>query len=172
MPNAIDLMVSAMRAGHSLIGALGTVATDAPEPIRREFRLCFEEQNFGMDLRVAMANLLHRVPLPDLRIVVTAILIQKESGGNLAESLEKTAQVIRGRFRLRDQIRIQTAQSRATGAILATMPVFLGTVLYFVNPRYMRLLVTDPLGRKMMAFGAIMNVLGLLLIRKIVRIRL
>ena len=171
MPNALDLMVSALRAGHSLIGALGTVATDAPEPIRREFRLCFEEQNFGMDLRLAMANLLHRVPLPDLHICVTAIMIHKESGGNLAESLEQTGQIIRGRFRLRDQMRVQTAQGRATGAILTIMPLVLGIVLYVANPRYINVLLTHPLGHKMMAFGAVMNLLGLLLIQRIVRVR-
>jgi len=172
MPDALDLMVSGLRAGHSLIGVLGLVASEAPEPIRREFKLCFEEQNFGLDLRTAMDNLMQRVPLPDLRIVSTAILIQKESGGNLAEVLEKTGFVIRERFRLRDEIRIHTAQSRLTGAILAIMPLALGCILYVQNPAYMSLLFTRPAGHKMLFAGAFLNTCGLLLIRKIVRIKI
>ena len=98
LPEALDLMVSALRAGHSLVAALGLVAHESPDPIGAEFRICFEEQNYGLELRTAMSNLLTRVPLQDLRIVVTAILIQKESGGNLAEVLDKTAYVIRERY--------------------------------------------------------------------------
>jgi tight adherence protein B len=172
LPDALDLMVSALRAGHSMVGALGIVANDAQEPIRREFRLCFEEQNFGVDLREAMANLLLRMPLPDLRMIVTAILIQKESGGNLAEALEKTGYLIRERFKLRDQIKVHTAQSRLTAAILITAPFALGTILYFQNPAYMMLLFSRPLGHKMMAVGAVLNVTGLLVIRKITKVRM
>jgi tight adherence protein B len=172
LPDALDLMVSSLRAGHSMVGALGMVANDAKEPIRREFRLCFEEQNFGVDLREAMANLLLRMPLPELRIIVTAILIQKESGGNLAEALEKTSSLIRERFKLRDQIKVHTAQSRFTAAILTGLPFALGTILYFQNPTYMNLLFSRPLGHKMMAVGALLNLLGLLVIRKIIKVRM
>jgi tight adherence protein B len=172
LPDALDLMVSALRAGHSMIGALGIVAAESREPIRREFRLCFEEQNFGIDLREAMANMLLRVPLPDLRIIVTAILIQKESGGNLAEALEKTGYLIRERFKLRAQIKVHTAQSRFTAVILTVVPYALGTVLYFENPSYMMLLFSRPLGHKMMAVGVVLNAVGLLVIRRIIKIRM
>ena len=172
LPDALELMVSALRAGHSMTSALGIIANEAHEPIRHEFRLCFEEQNFGMDLREAMANLLSRVPLPDLRMIVTAILIQKESGGNLAEVLEKTGLLIRERFRLRGQIKVHSAQARLTGGILSAGPFVLGVILYFENPAYMSLLFSRAQGHKMMAVGAVLNVLGLLIIRKIIRIRI
>jgi tight adherence protein B len=171
LPDAIDLMVSALRAGNSIMGALGIVASDAPAPIRREFRICFDEQSYGVDMRTAMANLFARVPLPDVRIITTAILIQKESGGNLAEVLEKTALVIRDRFRLYEQIQVNSAQGRLTGWILAVMPLALGSILFMVNRAYIQLLFTTPPGHKMMAIGAAMNLVGLLVIRKIVRIR-
>jgi tight adherence protein B len=171
LPDAIDLIVSALRAGNSTMGALGIVANDAPEPIRREFRICFDEQSYGVDMRAAMENLVNRVPLADMRIITTAILIQKESGGNLAEVLDKTADVIRGRFRLRDQIRVHSAQGRLTGWILSAMPVGLGILMFLLNPKYIMLLFTHPVGRKFVAAGVTMNVLGLLVIRKIVRIK-
>src|SRR3954447_9615814 len=123
LPDSIDLMVSALRAGNSTMGALGIVASEAPEPVRREFRTCFDEQSYGVDMRAAMENLVSRVPLADVRIITTAILIQKESGGNLAEVLDKTAHVIRDRFRLRAQVRVHSAQGRLTGWILSAMPL-------------------------------------------------
>src|SRR4051794_23504475 len=171
LPAALDLMVSALRAGNSTMGALGIVASEAPEPVRREFRICFDEQNYGVDLRAAMENLMNRVPLPDVRIITTAILIQKESGGNLAEVLDKTANVIRERFRLRDQVRVHSAQGRLTGWILSAMPLVMGILLFFLYPKYIMILLTRPLGHKLMAVGAVMNVLGLLVIQKIVRIK-
>jgi tight adherence protein B len=171
LPDAIDLMVSALRAGNSTMGALGIVARDAPEPIRREFRICFEEQSYGVDLRAAIANLVSRIPLPDLRIITTAILIQKESGGNLAQVLDNTANVIRARFRLLDQIRVHSAQGRLTGWILAGMPLALGLLISVVNPQYIQVLLTRPLGHRLMAIGAVMNLTGLLVIRKIIRIK-
>jgi len=115
-------MVSALRAGHSLVAALRLVAHESPDPIGGEFRICFEEQNYGLELRTAMENLVTRVPLQDLRIVATAILIQKESGGNLAEVLEKAANLIRERFKLKRQVRVHTAQGRLTGWILSRRP--------------------------------------------------
>jgi tight adherence protein B len=172
LPDSIDLMVSALRAGNSTMGALGIVASQAPEPVRGEFRTCFDEQSYGVDLRAAMENLLARIPLPDLHIITTAILIQKESGGNLAEILDKTAHTIRDRFRLHDQIRVHTAHGRFTGWVLSILPLAMGIVLYFVYPQYIELLFTQPLGHKMMAGGAILNLIGLLMIRKIIRIQI
>jgi tight adherence protein B len=171
LPDTLDLMVSAMRAGYSMVAAFGHAASEAPEPIGREFRLCFEEQNFGVDLRVAAYNLVRRVPLQELRIVTTAMIINKESGGNLAEVLEKTSLIIRERTRIRQQIRVHTAQGRLTGQILSVLPVALGVLLYIINPDYMGLLIAKPLGQKMMVAAGIMNVLGMLIIRKIVNIQ-
>lgn len=168
MPEALDLMVSALRAGHSLVAALSLVATESPEPIGGEFRICFDEQNYGLELRTAMNNFLTRVPLQDLRIVVTAILIQKESGGNLAEVLDKTAYVIRERYRLKRQVRVHTAQGRLTGWILSLLPIVLGAALYLVNPDAMSLLWKREIGIKLLYAAAALTVVGGLIIRKIV----
>jgi tight adherence protein B len=168
LPEALDLMVSALRAGHSLVAALRLVAYESPEPICGEFRICFDEQNYGLELRSAMENMVNRVPLQDLRIVVTAILIQKESGGNLAEVLDKAAYLIRERFRLRRQIRVHTAQGRMTGWILSFLPLILGVALYLLNPATMSLLWTRPIGVKLLYASAVMTVTGALIIRKIV----
>jgi tight adherence protein B len=168
LPEALDLIVGALRAGHSLVAALRLVAQESPEPIGGEFRICFEEQNYGLELRTAMENLVTRVPLQDLRIVATAILIQKESGGNLAEVLDKAAMVIRDRFRLRRQVRVHTAQGRLTGMILSLLPVVLGFLLYMVNPETMRLLWTRPIGLDLLYGMVIMTTIGGLIIRKIV----
>lgn len=168
LPDALDLMVSALRAGHSLVAALRMVALEAPEPLASEFRTCYDEQNYGLELRAAMDNLLERVPLQDLKIVMTAILIQKESGGNLAEVLQKATQVIRERFRLRRQVRTHTAQGRLTGMILSLLPIVLGIGLYLVDPKTMSTLWTNPLGIKLLYTAGIMMTLGGLIIRKIV----
>jgi tight adherence protein B len=168
LPEALDLMVSALRAGHSLVAALRLVAYESPEPLSGEFRICFDEQNYGLELRTAMENLVNRVPLQDLRIVITGILIQKESGGNLAEVLDKTAYVIRERFRLRKQVRVHTAQGRLTGWILSFLPVVLGLALYFVNPQNMSLLWTREIGQRLLMASGAMTITGALIIRKIV----
>jgi tight adherence protein B len=171
LPAALDLIVSGLRSGHSLVSAMNLVARETPDPIGREFRICFDEQNYGLELRAAMHNLVQRVPIQDLRIVTTAILIQKETGGNLAEVLERCGQVIRERFRLKKEIRIRTAQGRLTGLILTLLPLILGFLLFLLNPQHMRLLWTRPLGLKMLYASGVMTVVGGLIIRKIVRIR-
>lgn len=170
LPETLDLMVSALRAGHSLVSALGLVAKETSDPVGSEFRICFEEQNYGLDLRVAMANLVTRVPIQDLRIVTTAILIQKESGGNLAEVLDKASYVIRERFRLKRQVRVHTAQGRLTGWILTFLPLVLGIALYLVNPTTMRILWTNPIGIKLLYASVIMTLIGALIIRKIINV--
>lgn len=169
LPEALDLMVSALRSGHSLMSALGLVANEAPDPIGGEFRVCCDEQTYGLALRTAMDNLITRVPIQDLRIVVTAILIQKESGGNLAEVLDKASRVIRERFRLKRQVRVHTAQGRLTGWILSFLPVVLGLGLYLVNPKTMSLLWTREIGIKLLYAATGMTIVGGLIIRKIVR---
>ena len=170
LPEACDMMVSALRAGQSLIAAMGMVARECTDPIGIEFRTCFEEQNFGLELKTAIDNLIHRVPLQDLRIVCTAILIQKESGGNLAEVLDKTAHVIRERFRLRREVATRTAQGRMTGYVLTLLPVVLGFALYMINPDMMSLLWKRDLGIKLLWAASIMIVIGGLIIRKIVNL--
>jgi tight adherence protein B len=170
MPEAVDLMVSALRSGHSLASALGLVGHESPDPIGSEFRICFEEQNYGLELRVALDHLTSRVPLQDLKIIVAAILIQKESGGNLAEVLDKTAQVIRERFRLKREIQTYTAQGRLTGWILTILPLVLGCALYFISPDNMSLLWKRELGIKLLYAAGAMIILGGLVIRQIVNI--
>lgn len=171
LPPALDLMVSGLRSGHSLISAVNLVARESPEPIGPEFRICFEEQNYGLELRTALDNLARRVPIQDVRIVVTAILIQKETGGNLAEVLDKCSHVIRERFRLRKEIRVRTAQGRLTGLILTLLPIVLGFLMFLVNPKHVSLLWTTPMGLKMLYSSVVMTCIGGLFIRKIVRIR-
>lgn len=168
LPEALDLMVSAMRAGHSLNSSMDLVAHEMSDPIGGEFRICFDEQNYGLELKTAMNNLVSRAPLQDLKMVVTAILIQKESGGNLAEVLDKVAYVIRERFRLKRQVRVHTAQGRMTGWILSVLPLVLGTGLYFINPDSMSLLWHRAIGIKLLWASGIMTVIGALVIRKIV----
>jgi len=168
LPEALDLMVSGLRAGHSLNAALRLVAQETPDPIGSEFRICFEEQNYGLELRVALENLLTRIPLQDLRIMATAILIQKESGGNLAEVLEKTSTIIRERFKLKRQVLVHTAQGRLTGWILSLLPIGLGLALYFIDPNTMSILWTRKIGQELMMLSAVMTIIGGLIIRKIV----
>jgi tight adherence protein B len=168
LPEALDLICSALRVGHSLNSALGLVTRECPDPVGTEFRVCFDEQNYGLELKTALENMTNRVPVQDLRIVVTGILIQKESGGNLAEVLEKAAEVIRERFRLKREILTHTAQGRLTGVVLTLLPIFLGCALYFVNPEMMSLLWTREIGVKLLYAAGAMIVIGGLIIRKIV----
>jgi tight adherence protein B len=168
LPEALDLMVSALRAGHSLIAAMGLVSRECADPIGTEFRICFEEQNYGLEMKTAIDNLLTRIPMQDLRIVATAIMIQKETGGNLAEVLDKVGWVIRERFRLKRQVMTHTAQGRLTGIVLTLLPVVLGIALYFVNPELMSILWTRPIGIKLLWTASIMIVIGGLIIRHIV----
>jgi tight adherence protein B len=170
LPEALNLMVSGLRAGHSLISALGLVASECPDPVKSEFRLCFEEQNYGVELKTAFDNMIRRVPEHDLKIVTSAIMIQRESGGNLAELLDKASETIRERFRLKRQIKTHTAAGRMTGLILSCLPVFLGILLYFINPDLMSILWKSPLGIKLMWVSGGMTVLGGLIIRRIINI--
>jgi tight adherence protein B len=171
LPEALGMMVSALRVGHSLIASLGAVAQDSREPISGEIRKCFEEQNYGVDLRTALVNLTQRAPIQDFRIFVAAVLIQKESGGNLAEVLEKVAETTRERFRLKKQVSVHTAQGRMTGWILSLLPVGLGFAMYLVNPDGMSILWKSSVGLKLLYTAIGMDIAGALIIRKIVRIR-
>ena len=170
LPESLDLMVSGLRAGHSLLAAMALVSKECPEPIKSEFRICFEEQNYGLEMKSALDNLLNRVPLQDLKITATAILIQKESGGNLAEVLDKTAYVIRERFRLKRQIMVHTAQGRLTGVILTALPVVLGIGIYIVDPGMISILWHRAIGIKMLWGAAGLIALGGFVIHRIVDI--
>ncbi|MGA2715016.1 MAG: type II secretion system F family protein [Bryobacteraceae bacterium] len=170
LPEALGMMVSALRVGHSLIAALGAVAQESPEPIGGEMRKCFEEQNYGVDLRTALVHLTARAPIQDFRIFVAAVMIQKESGGNLAEVLEKVVHTTRERFRLKKQVSVHTAQARMTGWVLSILPVALGIAMYMVNPDGVSILWKRPVGLKMLYASAGMDIAGALIIRKIVGI--
>ncbi len=170
LPEALDLMVSGLRAGHSLLAAMALVARECGDPVGGEFKLCFEEQNYGLEMTRALDNLLLRIPLQDMKITATAIMIQKESGGNLAEVLDKTSHVIRERFRLKRQIQVHTAQGRLTGWILTLLPVVLGIAIYFVDPGMISILWHRDIGIKMLWGAAGITALGGFVIHHIVDI--
>jgi tight adherence protein B len=147
------------------------VGDEVPDPVGSEFRKTFDEQNFGLELKESLYNLTERVPLQDVRIIITAILIQRETGGNLAEVLEKAARVIRERYRLKRQIRTHTAQGRLTGWILSLLPLLLGIALFLVRPEFMSTLWTTDRGRRWLVMATIMMIIGAIIIRRIIRIR-
>jgi len=171
LPDAIDLMSRALRAGHSITSAVEMIAQEVSPPLGPEFRRLFEEQNFGLPLREAMLNLASRVPLADLQFLVTAILVQKETGGNLVEVLDKTAAVLRDRMRLQGQLRIYTAQGKMTGWILCILPFVVFGVISLLNRQYARILIDNPLGQKLVIVGMIFMACGVLVIRKIIDIK-
>jgi len=169
-PEALDLLGRAVRAGHAFTTGLELIATECTAPISTEFRTTFEEQNLGLPLRDSLLNLTERVPLVDVRMFVTALLIQKETGGNLAEILDELARVIRERFQIYREVNIKTAQGKLTAAILIAMPLIMMAVLGAVNPAYIRILFNDPLGRIALIGAAGLQLLGSLLLWKIVHI--
>jgi tight adherence protein B len=171
LPEAIDLLARALRAGHALTAAIEMVSKEIADPVGTEFRRVFEEQNFGLPIREALINLANRIPVADLQFLVTAMLVQKETGGNLAEVLDKTGTVIRERSRLLGQLRIYTAQGRMTGWILGLLPFIVFLLMNFVNPNYAHTLTSDPMGRKAIWLGFGLMVLGVWMIRKIVDIK-
>lgn len=171
LPEAIDLMSRGLRAGQALPAVIESVAQEAEDPLRSEFRRAADEQSFGLPFREAMLNLSRRVPVRDLQFLVTAILVQKETGGNLAEILDKTSHVIRERVRVAGQLRIRTAQGRLTGAILVAVPFVIFIGMNLLHPGYGKVLFETPSGQKMVTYAAIMMVLGILMIRKIVNVK-
>jgi tight adherence protein B len=169
-PEALDLLGRAVRAGHAFTTGLEMITKECSEPIAGEFRAVFEEQNFGLPLRDAMLNLTDRVPLLDVRFFVTALLIQKETGGNLAEILDGLARVIRDRFRIHREVKTRTAQGRMTAGILLAIPPFMMFALGAANPQYMRPLYEDPVGPVILAIAAVFQVAGAALLWKIINI--
>lgn len=170
LPEAIDLLGRAIRAGHPLSMGLRMVGDESPEPIAAQFRRVAEEQRFGMPFEDSLLSLVDRVPLVDVRILTTAMMIQHEVGGNLAETLDNIAKTIRSRFTLRRQLRVYTAQGRMSGYILAALPPAVGTVIYMLDPTYIRLLFTEPMGRFMLAAAVVLQICGFLWIRRIISI--
>lgn len=169
-PEAIELIARAMRAGHGLGVGLGMVADELPQPVGREFRLLYDWQNFGMSLPDALHKFAERIPVLDARFFVTAVLTQRESGGNLAEVLDNLAKVIRDRFRVRRQIRVLSAHGRITGAVLSGLPPALAFYFMIVRPDYIMELVNDPLGVKMVVGALLLQIAGMLIIRRLVDI--
>ncbi len=167
-PEAIDLLSRALRAGHAFTTGLSMVADEMPEPVGTEFRLAYDRQNFGMPMPEALKSLGERVPLLDARFFVTAVLTQREAGGNLAEVLDNLASVIRERFKVKRQVRVLTAHARITGWVLALLPPSLGVALTLLAPQHMSLLWTDPTGIRMVVVALVLQVVGTLIIRKMV----
>jgi tight adherence protein B len=169
-PEAIDLMARALRAGHALPTALQMVSDEIPAPVGAEFRLLFDQQNFGMSLPEALKAFGSRIPLIDARFFVTAVLTQREAGGNLSEVLDKLSAVIRDRFKVKRQVRAVSAHGRITGAVLMALPPVTAGVLFILSPTHIRLLVDDPLGVQMVVGGVTLQAIGIVWIRRILQV--
>jgi tight adherence protein B len=169
-PEAIDLISRALRAGHALTTGLGMVADEIPAPVGTEFRRLYDEQNFGMSLPDAMRAMARRVPVLDARFFVTAVLTQRESGGNLSEVLDNLASVMRERFKLKRQIRVISAHGRISAWVLAGLPPALAAILFLLSPNFMRILWDDPLGVRLILIAVTLQITGTIIISRMVRI--
>ena len=170
-PEALDLMSRALKAGHAFTTGLAMIAEEMPKPIGPEFKLLHDHQNFGMPLPDALKEFAQRIPLLDARFFVTAVLIHRESGGNLSEILDNLGSVIRDRFKIKRQIRVISAHGRLTGYVLVGVPPALAFVLFLVNPGHLKTLMGDPLGVKLIITAIVLQLTGTLIIRKLVRIQ-
>jgi len=169
-PEALDLIARALKAGHAFATGLKMVADEMEEPVGPEFRKTFDEQNFGLPLKDSLENLTVRIPVLDVRFFATAVLIQRETGGNLSEILENLAHVVRERFKILRQVRVYTAHGRMTGYVLLALPAFLSVALMFINPDHMNLLFRERMGQQMLMGAIVMQTCGFLWIKKIVKI--
>jgi tight adherence protein B len=169
-PEALDLLSRGIRAGHAFSAGMKMVADEIGEPVGPEFRKAFDEQNYGLPLKESLNNLSDRIPLLDVRFFSTAVLIQRETGGNLSEILDTLANVVRERFKIRRQVRVHTAHGRFTGWVLMALPVFLAVALTFINPDHMKVLFEDPIGQKMIMASIVMQVIGFFWIKKVIKI--
>ncbi len=170
-PEAIDTLARAVRAGHAFTTALEMITDEVAEPVAGEFRQLYEEQKFGMPVRDALLNLTERMPLVDVKFFVTAVMLQRETGGNLAEILDNLSYVIRERFKIQRQVRVYTAQGRLTMALLMGMPPIIVTVMLVLNPSFIRPLFSDPIGHTLLVAGLTLQTIGYFVIRKIIRIQ-
>lgn len=169
LPDCIEMCARSLRAGHSIIAAIDIVADQAAEPAKMEFREVFRKQNYGLSLRDALMQMLDRVPSMDLHVMVTGILVQKDTGGNLAEILDRIVAVIRERLRIQGELKTNTAQGRLTGWILCLLPIVLLLAINVINPGYSSVLFHNPLGKKITYIGLMLLVAGTILIRQIIR---
>jgi len=168
LAEGIDTMARSLRAGHSVVAAIGIVAEQGPAHVCTEFAEVFKKQNFGLPMRECLMQMLDRVPSQDLRVLVTGILVQKDTGGNLAEILDRTVYVIRERVRIKGEIKTHTAQGRLTGWILCLLPVVMLVLINLINPGYSDVLFHDPVGQKMLMAGVVLLCMGGLTIRHII----
>jgi tight adherence protein B len=169
-PEALDLIARALKAGHAFSTGLKMVADEMPEPVGPEFRKTFDEQNFGLPMKDALDNLTQRIPHIDVRFFATAVLIQRETGGNLAEILENLAHVVRERFKILRQVRVYTAHGRLTGYVLLALPAVLCIALSFINPDHMNLLFRERIGQMLLMTALVMQAVGYFWIRQVVKI--
>ena len=169
-PEALDLIARALKAGHAFATGLKMVADEMEEPVGPEFRKTFDEQNLGLPLKDALENLTLRIPILDVRFFATAVLIQRETGGNLSEILENLAHVVRERFKILRQVRVYTAHGRLTGYVLLALPAFLGVALSFINPEHMNLLFRERMGQMMLIAAMVMQFIGYMWIKQVVKI--
>lgn len=172
LPDALDLISRALSAGHAFSEALYMVSLEMPEPIATEFRKAYEEQNLGLSVKLALENLTQRIPLLDLKMCVTAVLIQRETGGNLAEILEKVSYTIRERFRILGDLKTLTTSSRMSAWLLCALPIGVALAVTFLNPEYMSVLWKDPRGHYLIALALFMQITGMLIVRKILKIKI
>ena len=169
-PEALDLIARALKAGHAFATGLKMAADELPEPVGPEFRKTFDEQNFGLPLKDALENLTLRIPLLDVRFFATAVLIQRETGGNLSEILENLAHVVRERFKILRQVRVYTAHGRFTGYVLLALPAVLGIALSFINPDHMNMLFRERMGQMLLLFAIVMQTIGFIWIKQVIKI--
>ncbi|HXH05194.1 MAG TPA: type II secretion system F family protein [Vicinamibacterales bacterium] len=169
-PEALDLVARALKAGHGFASGLKMVAEELDEPVGPEFRKTFDEQNFGLPLKDALQNLTDRIPLLDVKFFATAVLIQRDTGGNLAEILENLAHVVRERFKILRQVRVYTAHGRLTGYVLLALPAALAVALMFINPDHMNLLFRERIGQTLLVIAIVLQTVGYFWIRRIVKI--
>ncbi len=170
-PEAIDTLARAVRAGHAFTTALEMIANEVSEPVAGEFRQLYEEQKFGLPVRDALLNLADRIPLVDIKFFVTAVMLQRETGGNLAEILDNLSYVIRERFKILRQVRVHTAQGRLTMVLLMALPPTIVVLMQLLNPGFIRPLFTDPLGHALIVGGITLQTMGYFVIRRIIRIQ-
>ena len=169
-PEALDLLSRAVRAGHAFSAGMKMVADELDDPVGPEFRKAFDEQNYGLPLKESLNGLAERIPLLDVKFFATAVLIQRETGGNLAEILDNLANVVRERFKIRRQVRVHTAHGRFTGYVLMALPAFLAVALMFINPEHMNLLFEERIGQMMILACIVMQGIGFIWIKQIVKI--
>ena len=169
-PEALDLLARALRAGHAFQTSLGMVADEVAEPVGPEFKKTFDQQNFGLPLKECLFELADRMPLLDVRFFATAVTIQRETGGNLAEILDNLAYVVRERFKILRQVRVHTAHGRFTGYVLLALPAVLGIILSYLSPDHMNTLFTEPMGKQMLLGAGVMQTVGYFWIKQVIKI--